>query len=185
MRRIRARRNIKRGPAGPKPVARAADRFDQPVTAPFVDLPTQAADIDLDDIRLRREIGIPQGADQPIASEDLAGMTCEELEQRELPRRQADLSSGPPNPQRCRIELEIADLDPRRTVLEPMLAQCPDARPELGHAEWLREIVIGPLIQARDAIVDVVQGGEDQDRAAETRTAEGTTDGEAIQSREG
>jgi hypothetical protein len=110
-------------------------------------------------------------------------MPRQEFEQRELPRRKADLSSGPPNPQRCRIELEIADLDLRGTVFETTPAQGPDARPELGHAEWLREVIIGPLIQAGDAIVDVVQGGQDQDRAAETRTAENSTDGEAIQSR--
>src|SRR6476660_4867398 len=99
-----------------KPISRPADRLDEPVAAPGIQLAAEAPDVDLDDVRSRRVVGIPHGVEEAILREHLPGMASEDLEQRELARRQADLHTGAANDHRRRGELEIADMDDRRTV---------------------------------------------------------------------
>src|SRR6266487_1336810 len=61
-----------------------SDGLDQPIAAPMVDLASKASDVDLDDIGLGGEVGIPDGIDEAPLVEDLAEVTCEDFEEREL-----------------------------------------------------------------------------------------------------
>ena len=163
--RRRARLNIRRSRS-------RANRYPEPRTVSiesvpptFVDLPPKAPDVDLDDVRLCGEVGVPKRVDQPIPGEDLAGMPGQELEQRELARGQADRSSGASDAERRRIQLEVANLDRRRAILEPTPAERADPGPQLVHAEGLREVVVGAAIESGDPVLHVVERGQHQDRA--------------------
>jgi hypothetical protein len=162
--RVASSRRRSASPARRNSVPGTADRLDQPVASALVNLPSKAPDVDLDDVRLRREVRVPEGIDEAVPREDLAGMSREELEERELARGEVDLAGGTPDAEGCRVELKVADLDPGRSLLEPAPTECPDPCAELVHAEWLGKVVVGAAIETGDAILNVVEGGEHEDR---------------------
>ncbi len=51
-----------------------------------------------------------------------------------------------------------------------------DARDQLGEGEGLDQVVVGPLVEAADAIVDVVLRGEDHDRGVDPVAADAAKD---------
>ena len=167
-----------------QPVARAADGLDQAIAPTVIDLPSETPDVDLDDVRLRHEIGVPQGLDQSLLAKDLPRMTGEELEQGELAGGQPDLATTTPHTQGRWIQLEIGDVDPRRTVINPASPKRPNPGPELGHREGLGEIIVGATIQALDPVREVIEGGEHEDRRVEPAAPERCAHAEAIESRE-
>ena len=55
-----------------------------------------------------------------------------------------------------------------------------DASEQLGQVEGFGQIVIGPRIQARDAVTDLTACGEDQDRQDVTVGAQSACDIETV-----
>src|ERR1044071_264386 len=67
-------------------VADAANRVQQRPVEAAVDLRAQAAHVHVDHVRLRIEVIVPYTLEQHRASDHLAGVTQQELEQLELAR---------------------------------------------------------------------------------------------------
>src|SRR5512147_2173544 len=79
---------------GTQAIPGAAYRMQQRRFESLVDLRTQAADVHVDDVRLRIEVVIPHGLEQHGSGYDLALMAHQVLEQPELPRLQVDRLAG-------------------------------------------------------------------------------------------
>src|SRR5258705_7730185 len=156
----------------PEPVAGASDRLDQAVATTVVDLPTEAVDVDLDDIRFRREVSIPERLDQALLGKDLARMAGQELEQRELAGREADPATASLNAKRRGVELEIADNHSRGSIVHAAALQRANPCPELCDRERLREVVIGASIEAFDTVGDAIERCQHEDRRVEPTPAE-------------
>src|SRR6266576_624891 len=104
-------------------------------------------------------------------------MAGEELQEGELPRRQSDLTARPTDAKRCRVELQIVDRDPRRSVVRRPPAQCPDPRSKLGHGKRLREVVVGAMVEPGYSIRHGVERRQHEDRSIEPALTERRTDG--------
>ena len=78
----------------PKSVAGTPHRLDQAISTTVVDLAPKAPDVDLDDIRLGDEVGVPEGIEQPILGEQLAGVAGKELEEGEFAGGQPNRPAG-------------------------------------------------------------------------------------------
>ena len=111
-------------------------------------------------------------------------MPSQELEEREFTRGQTDGVFPSLHPQRRWVQDEIADLDPWAAVLEASPTERTDPGAEFIHAERLGEVVIRPPIEAGDAILHIVEGGQHQDRAGEAPSPQGGTDRKAVDTRQ-
>jgi hypothetical protein len=111
-------------------------------------------------------------------------MACQELEKCELPGSEADLMTAPAHAVGRRVELEIADRDPRSAVVDPPSSKGANPGPELRHRERLRQVVVGAAVQAGYPVGNAVERREHEDRLVETAIAQGRTDGEAIKPRQ-
>ncbi len=111
-------------------------------------------------------------------------MACQELEKCELPGGEADLLTAPAHAVGRRVELEIADRDPRGAVVDPPTSKGANPGPELGHRERLCQVVVGPAVQTGYPVGDGVERREHEDRLVETASAQGRTDGEAVEPRQ-
>ena len=101
---------------GLQPVADAAHRLDRVATERAVDLLAQVADVDVDDVGPALERDVPGAVEKLTAREDSAGAAHEELEQRELLRRQLELGLAAPGAVRGRVEPQPADGQHRRPL---------------------------------------------------------------------
>src|SRR5438045_7638306 len=75
-------------------IAHASHRMQELLLEPAIDLLPQAADEDVDDVRLRVEAVVPHVRQDHRLRDDLAGVAHQILEQRELARPQVD-GDGP------------------------------------------------------------------------------------------
>ena len=75
-------------------VTGAPNGVQQRPLEPFVDLRAQAADVHVDDVRLRIEVIVPDALEQHRARHDLTDVTQQELEQLKLARLQDDRLAG-------------------------------------------------------------------------------------------
>ena len=171
-------------PRCPQPVPSAANGLDQPISPATVELSTQAADVDLDDIRPRDRVGAPQRGDEVLLRENLTGVTREELEKGELAGRQPNRVTVALDAERRWVDHKITDPDQGGTPFRRTASQRADPRFQLGDRERLGQVVIGPFIQPRHAILDARQRGQHQDRCSESVLAQLSTDvetGHAVQ----
>src|ERR1700756_2633569 len=87
----------------------AADRMDQRIGLLVVDLATQAADIDVDDVGRRIEMQIPDVLQQHGAGDDAAFVAHEVFQKLEFLRQQHDVVAAPAGDARDQVDREIAD----------------------------------------------------------------------------
>ena len=160
----------------PQPVPRAADGLDQPISPATIELSTQAADVDLDDIRPRDRVGAPQRGDQVLLREDLTGVTREELEKGELACGQPNWVTVALDAERRRVDHKITDPDQGGAAFSPTASQRADPRFQLGDRERLGQVVVGAFIQPRHTILDARQRGQHQDRCGESVLAQLSAD---------
>ena len=81
-------------------------------------------------------------------------MPHEQLEQRELLRRQLDRLAGPVDVMGRRIEAEVAHLQDRRPLHGSASNQRPDAREQLHEVEGFGEVVVRAHVEAGHPVVD-------------------------------
>ena len=105
-----------------EPVAHAAHRLDRPAPERPVDLLSEVAHVDVDDVRAVLVRVVPRVLDQLVAREHLPRAPHERLEQRELLGGELDLGVPAPDLPRCRVEPEVADLEHRRALAAPRRA---------------------------------------------------------------
>src|SRR5512132_2840485 len=62
------------------PVTGSPHRLDRPAPVGFVELAAQAADVDLDDVGVAREVAVPHGGQDAVLGQHLAGPAHQRLE---------------------------------------------------------------------------------------------------------
>lgn len=130
----------------------------------LVDLAAQAAHVDLDDVRLRVEIQIPDILEQHVARDDAAGIAQQVFEQAEFQRPQLDHLRAAADGVAEQIELEIGELQRGGVRLGIAPMQRLEARGQLDERKGLGEIVVGAVLQAADAVVDIAECAQHQHR---------------------
>ena len=125
-----------------------------PSRRPPSSFPAEAPDVDLDHVRLGPEVGPPHRVDQAVLGEDVAGMTSEHLEKRELLGGQVHGAAAQPDDATGGIDLKVTGPEDGVPLGDAPPAQRPDAGEQLGGGEGLAQVVIGPGVQAGHAIID-------------------------------
>ncbi len=97
------------------------------------------------------------------AVEHLAGAAHEGLKQCELLGRESDVGRAPPDAARGGVEVEVPGAEHRRALHRPPPYESAQPGEQLGEREGLDQVVVGPGVQARDAILDGVAGREHED----------------------
>src|SRR5689334_7046907 len=148
-----------------KPIAHAADRLDP---APcLAELRAQVMDIGVDRVRRDRHGEGPCLVQELVARQRLARMAQEALEQRELARAEIHRSTADGDPAASLVERDRTGGEDRVRASRPGLGPASERsqpRGQLLVGERLDEVVVGAGIEARDAVVDRVPGGQHQDR---------------------
>src|SRR5439155_5785578 len=139
-----------------KAVAGAPQRMDQLRLEGIVDLAAQPPNEHLEHVRERIVIVVPHVRGDRRAVDHLAAMEDEELEQRELFRRQLHRLPAALHAARREIHLQILDRHDARHQRRPPPRECADARDQLAKGEWLRHVVVRADLEPHHAIVDRV-----------------------------
>src|SRR5215467_6233949 len=141
----------------------AADRMDQRIVLPAIDLATNSPDIDIDDIGRRIKMQVPYMLQQHGARDRLTAITCQIRQQSKFARQQFDLSPAATGDPRKQIDLQIADAQHR--LLDHRCAapgKRVDPRQHLAECKRLDQIIITACTQAAHAIVDFTKSAEYQ-----------------------
>src|SRR5208282_3804209 len=147
----------------------------------FIDLGAQPRNVDVNHIRLRIEMVVPDVLQKHGAGDDLARMPHQIFEQAEFARLQLELLPGAADLVRKAIELEIADaIDGLLAAIAAPARQRLDTRQQLRKCVRLCQIIVTAGAQALDAVVDLAERGEDEHRRFDGLTAQGADDGKPI-----
>ena len=93
-------------------------------------------------------------------------MAQEDLEHRELARAQLDRAAVDVRPAGAQVERDVARAQ-HGLLGGPLVAQPhAHAREQLLEAERLGDVVVGAVLEPGDLVLDLVAGGEDDDRHA-------------------
>src|SRR6516165_376282 len=143
----------------------AANGVNQRIVLTAVDLPTDTADINIDDVGRRIEMQIPYMLQQHGTRDHLTGIPGQVLQQTELSRQQLDFATTSAGAPRQQIDLQIADaqqrlFDHRSAATGERL----NARQHFTECERLDEIIVAACTQAAHAIVDFTKSAKDQCR---------------------
>ena len=109
-------------------------------------------DVDLDDVRVALEVVVPHVVEDLTLRHDVALAPKQELEQRELARREIDLGIAAPHSLGRRIEAEVARLEHRRAFGGAAPDQRPQPRDEDRVRERLGQVVVGAGVERFDLV---------------------------------
>src|SRR5262245_26913011 len=171
--------------SGGNQIPRTADGADHLAGKRLVDLGSQAADMDLDDVRSRIEMELPNPFQQHRLGDDAAGIAHQVFEHAEFLRLQFDGNASPADGPSQQVHLEIANLE--ADLLLRGGRTTPDgveAGKQLGESEGLEEIVVGSGLQAFDAIIDAADGSEKEDRSPDFLGAQRAHQGQPVEDRQ-
>src|SRR5271163_625696 len=138
------------------------DVDDEPSRAGRVQLATQIADLDVDDVGLRQEFEIPDILKQHRPSHDLTRAAHEILEQLEFPGQKIDRSSRAPYLPLDQIHIQVAGLQARDATVAAPAQKRLDPRGQFADVERFDEIVVAAGLQSIDPFVDGREGADDQ-----------------------
>src|SRR5262245_19511105 len=168
-----------------KTESHAAHGVNERVGFTAVHLPSQASDIDVDDVRHRIEVQIPDVLQQHRAGNDLPGVTNEILEQLKLLRQQLDRSPLAVSSPSQQIHLQVADPQDRRPHnRRAATGECVDASEKFCEGEGLDEVVVTTSAQAANPIIDLAQGTDDESRRHDSVLSEAPDDLDTIDARQ-
>src|SRR6266849_2385974 len=157
------------------------NRVDQRIGLLAVDLATHAPDIDVDDVRRRIEMKVPDVLQQHRPGYDAAFVAHQVLQKLEFLRKKLNglaVAAGGP---RHQVNREITDA--QHGLLDNGVAAPPerlDARQQLDEGKRLDQIIIAAGPQATHPIVDLSECADDQDRSGDTVVTQLTHDGDAV-----
>src|SRR3954468_3437252 len=159
-------RSVTRSPV-PEAVARAADREDQLGRLRLLfELLAQVADVHVDGARVAVGAVAPDRAQQLLAVVQPPRLVHQALQQLELGERQPHGLGGDRHPALALVEHHVGDL--QQPVVEQVAVGAAqdraDARPQLGEAERLGDVVVGAGLQALDGVGLGVQRGQHDHR---------------------
>src|SRR5882724_8959545 len=136
------RRVENRSLSRPKRIAASSDCVDQGLLGAALQLAAQPVDVHLDDVGGPFPVGLPEVFAKHLARDDLPGMAHQHLQHAELSWRQLDLDAAACDAPGRQVECQIADQQHRRRPGARTPANRLDARQQLGHLEWLDEIIV-------------------------------------------
>src|SRR5581483_2171198 len=164
-----------------QPIADAAHRVQQSRLEPGIDLLPEPAYMHVYDIGLRVEMVLPHVFEQHRAGHHLAGMAHQVFEQFELAPLQLDLPAAARDPMRQEVDAQVGDgqhgLD-RRAVAAPRQGLEPGQ--QLAEGERLGQVVVAAGAQPADAVVDLGERAQDQDRRPVAGVAQRLDDAEPV-----
>src|SRR5215472_15023298 len=142
-----------------------ADSMDQWIGLAAINLPANAADVDIDDIGRRIKVQIPYFLQKHSPRDHLTGIASQICQEFELSRQQVDFLATPTSNPRQQIDLQIADPQ-HRFPDDGSAATCEriDTRHHLLRGEGFYQVVVAPSTQPPHAIIDLAEGAEDQRR---------------------
>src|SRR5581483_9064369 len=149
----------------PEAIADAADGMDQRIGLLVVDLAAHPPDIDVDDVGRRIEVQIPDVLQQHRARHHTALVAHQIFQQLKLLRQQHQLLAAPARTARDQIDREITD--PQDGFLGDRIAapeQRLEPRQQLDKGKRLDQIIVAAGAQAANAIVDLAERADDQER---------------------
>src|ERR1700730_18196704 len=135
-------------------MADAANRMEQLWREVLVNLATQAADLDIDDIGLRIKVVVPDRLEQHGPSNDLPLVPHEVFEKAKLARLKRNRLTRALRPSRPQVEPQIRD--PQfATVLSRRAAtkQRLETREQLGKRKGLSQIIVSAAAPPPNALV--------------------------------
>src|SRR5215207_2409489 len=157
-------------------VADAAPGRDQCDGLATVHLATQPAHVDVDEVRERIVIVVPDVRVDLGARDDAAGVAHEMLEQRVLLRRERDLALPASSGMAARIHDEFGHRELVGKHVAATSDESTESCEELTEVERLREIIVGAGVQAGDLVLDGIARREHEDGCAGTASANLATD---------
>ncbi len=147
----------------------------------------QTADVHVDHVGLRVEMIVPHALEQHGARHHLPAVAHHELQQLEFARREFDFLAVAHDPARHPVEFQIRQFQSGVRFRAAVLAasrERVDARQQLRHVIRLGQVIVAAGAKARDAIVDVAERAQYENRHLAPRRAQRLHQGESIQLRQ-
>ena len=129
-----------------------------------LELAAQVGDEDLDGVRRREGVVAPDLLEEALARHDDPLVAHQVLEQLELALGELDLALTAGHLVRVRVQGQVGDGQRRRPAWRAAAQQRAQPREQLLTLERLDEVVVGTGVQALDAGLQRVAGGEHEDR---------------------
>jgi hypothetical protein len=147
----------------------------------FVDFAAEVGDVDIDEIGICGVVVTPEVIEDLGPGDDTALVAHEELEEAEFLGAEFDDAAVA----RCAAAAEVEDkvFDGEFVGvpgLDAAAAECAEAGEEFLEGERLGEVVVGSGVEATDAILNAVEGGEKEDGCVDTVAPESAADFEAV-----
>src|SRR5882757_3046079 len=155
--------------------------MDQRIGLLAVDLATYTPDIDVDDVRRRIEMKIPDVLQQHCPGYGAAFVAHQVLQKLEFPMQQGNVLAAAAYGPRYQLDREIAETEDG--LLGNDVAASPqrlDTRQQFDKGKRLDEVVVAAGAQAADAIVDLPERTDDQDGRGDTVVAQLAHDRDAV-----
>src|SRR5882757_7884330 len=159
----------------------AANRMDQRIGLLAIDLAAYTPDIDVDDVRGRIEMKIPDVLQQHCSGYGAAFVAHQVLQKLEFPMQQGNVFAAAAHGPRYQIDREIADT--QDGLLGNNVAAPPqrlDTRQQFDKGKRLDQVVVTAGAQAAHAIVDLPERTDDQDRCGDSVVAQLAHDRDAV-----
>src|SRR5258708_6948021 len=161
-----------------------ANRMDQRISLLTVDLAAHTPHIDVDDIRRRIEMKIPDVLQQHRPGHNAAFVADQILQQLEFPRKKKNVLAAPAGVPRYQVDREVADT--KHGLLDDSVAAPAkrlDPRQQLNERERLDQVVVAAGAQAAHSVVDFSKCADDQDGRGDAVVAQLTHNRDAVEVR--
>src|SRR6476661_488919 len=165
---VRTRTPARRCPLatiGLESVAHAALGLDRVPAERLVDLASNVADVDLDDVVVTVVVGVPDVLQDVGLAHHLAGVPHQVLQQPVLPRRELDRRVAAVNAASTRVEPEVSGGQDDRPLGRPSAYERTQPRHQHRERERLRQVVVGAEVERVDLVEVTVLRGEHDDRS--------------------
>src|SRR6478672_442068 len=158
----------------------ATPRGDEGDLLAAVDLASQSAHVDVDQVRERIVVVVPNVRVDLGAGDDAAGVPHEVLEQRVLLRGEVDLALTTTGRVTPRIDDEVGDGELGLKDVAAAPDESAEPREELAEVEGLGEIVVGAGVEAGDLVVDGIARREHEDGHVDAFSSDLSADLETV-----
>ncbi len=156
--------------------ATPTQRNDQRNFLPLIELAAQPAGVHVDDVGVRVATVFPHVLHEFCPTHHPAGMPGEVVQEGELLGGEHDLARTSAHHAARGIDDQVAEDQFGGEHLTAATRQRAQSREKLAEIERLREIVVGPRVEAGDALLHRVERGEHEDRYRVLRGAERPAD---------
>ena len=149
-----------------------------------VDLPAEALDVDLDQVRQRIEAVVPDVFGDVGAADHITLAAEQVLEKRVLLRREWNHSTAALDAPGARIDGQVTAREDRWRERRPAAEQRTHAREQLGKVIRLLQVIVGTGVEAFDPLIRFPAGGEHQDGHGESAGPQSAAELDAVDPRE-